>query len=161
MTDEGERGLVGEPDIADIREGLGGGQFVLREAAVAYGVGFDDDLEYQIHAGLPVSSMEFMMQRYGISGQEMAQAMKIPERTFARRRKEARLQPDESDRLARLARILGRAKAVLGDDRAAADWIHRRNRALGGRTPLSMVDTDLGSRRVEAVLGRIEHGVFS
>ena len=34
-------------------------------------------------------------------------------------------------------------------------------RALGNITPLRCCDTDVGAREVEALLGRIEHGVFS
>jgi uncharacterized protein (DUF2384 family) len=38
-------------------------------------------------------------------------------------------------------------------------WLARENRALGGQTPLSLADTDLGARSVEALLGRIGHGL--
>ena len=40
-------------------------------------------------------------------------------------------------------------------------WLHTANRALGGQMPLQLLDTDLGSRQVEEILGRIEYGVFS
>jgi putative toxin-antitoxin system antitoxin component (TIGR02293 family) len=50
---------------------------------------------------------------------------------------------------------------VLGSTDKAARWLHTENRALGGQTPLALLDTDLGTRQVEEVLGRIEHGVFS
>ena len=80
---------------------------------------------------------------------------------FSRRKIEQRLQPGESDRLYRMARIAARATEVFGDTEKAALWLHRSNRALGGHPPLGLVRTDLGSRQVEQVLGRIEHGVIS
>jgi putative toxin-antitoxin system antitoxin component (TIGR02293 family) len=49
----------------------------------------------------------------------------------------------------------------LGSEEKAARWLHTPNRALGGNLPLELLDTDLGSRQVEEVLGRIEHGVYS
>lgn len=85
----------------------------------------------------------------------------IPLRTLTRRKAERRLRPEESDRLVRLARILAQAVDVLGSTEKASQWLQRPNRALGGETPLSLLDTDLGSRQVEEVLGRIEHGVYS
>lgn len=65
---------------------------------------------------------------------------------------------DESDRLLSIA---ARAAEVLGSEEKASRWLHSPNRALDGRRPLDIVDTDLGAREVEAVLGRIEHGVYS
>lgn len=150
-----------DADLEDIREALGKETLTLRETAVAYGWGFDDDMEYQIDQGLPITMMEELMERYALSAAEMAHALRIPMRTFARRKNEARLQADESDNFLRLARVLGRTSRVLGGHGPAGQWFHRQNRALGGRSPLSMADSDLGNRRVEATLGRIEHGVFS
>jgi len=58
-------------------------------------------------------------------------------------------------------RIAAQAAEVLGSEEKASRWLHSPNRALGGSRPLDVVDTDLGAREVEAVLGRIEHGVYS
>ena len=73
----------------------------------------------------------------------------------------ARLRPDESDRLFRVARIAALAEESLGGRDRAARWLKRPNRALGNAIPLQHLDTDLGSRQVEDVLGRISHGVYS
>ena len=35
------------------------------------------------------------------------------------------------------------------------------NRALNGEIPVHLLDTDVGARQVEDLLGRIEHGVVS
>jgi putative toxin-antitoxin system antitoxin component (TIGR02293 family) len=52
------------------------------------------------------------------------------------------------------------AETVLGDAAAALDWLASPNRALGGESPMKLLDTDLGAKQVFDVLGRIEHGVF-
>ena len=62
--------------------------------------------------------------------------------------------PEESDRLFRLGRIATLAEDVLGSRDKAAAWLHADNRALGGATPLSELDTDLGAEEVESVLLR-------
>ena len=35
------------------------------------------------------------------------------------------------------------------------------NRALGGAVPIDQLDTDLGAKEVENILGRIAYGVYS
>lgn len=67
----------------------------------------------------------------------------------------------DSDRLSRFVRILAETSDVLGSEEKASHWLHAPNQALGGKTPLSLIDTDVGARQVEEVLGRIEQGVFS
>ena len=68
---------------------------------------------------------------------------------------------EESAKLVRLARVIGRAEEVFEYIDVALDWMKSGNAALSGATPLSLLDTDEGTRRVEDVLIRIEHGVFS
>jgi putative toxin-antitoxin system antitoxin component (TIGR02293 family) len=87
--------------------------------------------------------------------------LSMPERTMARRQKQARLTADESDRLIRVARVMANAKRVLGSRDKAAHWLRTANRALDGAAPLSLLDTDIGAEQVSEILGRIEHGIYS
>lgn len=57
--------------------------------------------------------------------------------------------------------LLGRAGVVFEDADGALDWLQSANAALGGVTPLSLLDTDIGADSVMDTLGRIEHGVFA
>ena len=83
----------------------------------------------------------------------------MPARTLARRRQARKLHPDESDRLYRIARVAGHAVSVFGAEDKAATWLRRPNRALNGELPIRLLDTDVGARQVEDILGRIEHGI--
>lgn len=118
------------------------------------------ELRARILDGLPYAALESVMGRFHLERGEVCEALDLSARTFSRRRVERRLRPDESDRLYRLARIAARAVEVFGGTEKAARWLHRPNRALGGHPPLGLLRTDLGSRQVEQVLGRIEHGVI-
>ncbi len=119
-----------------------------------------EELKEWIREGLPFTSLERVMERFGLSREEISSTLDLPLRTLARRKQERRLHRDESDRLFRLVRIAAQATETLGDD-SGKRWLHTPNRALGGQRPLDLLDTDLGSRQVEEVLGRIEHGVYS
>ncbi|MFP3938719.1 MAG: antitoxin Xre/MbcA/ParS toxin-binding domain-containing protein [Thermoanaerobaculia bacterium] len=140
---------------ATIFETLGGPRVLHMESAGL------PELGETVREGLPYAALEAVMGRLGLSREQVAEALHLPQRTLARRKKEHRLHPDESDRLFRLARIAAQATEVLGSPERAATWLQRPNRALGGRVPLKLLDTDAGSRQVESVLGRIEHGVYS
>jgi putative toxin-antitoxin system antitoxin component (TIGR02293 family) len=119
------------------------------------------ELAQSVRRGLPISSLDAIIERFGLGREQVAQVLHLPARTLARRRKQERLTPEESDRLFRLARVAAQATDVLGGREKAGRWLLRRNRALGGETPLSLLDTDPGASQVEEVLGRIEHGVYS
>jgi putative toxin-antitoxin system antitoxin component (TIGR02293 family) len=60
-----------------------------------------------------------------------------------------------------LERITARAEEALGDAERARRWINAPNRALSGRRPADLVTDEEGVQRLERVLGRIEHGVYS
>lgn len=92
---------------------------------------------------------------------QLAGALRVPERTLARRIKGSRLTQDESAKALRLLGIISLAVEVFGDKAPARDWLKRPNTALDGTAPLSLMDTEFGARMVEDVLGRIAHGVYS
>jgi len=69
-----------------------------------------------------------------------------------------RLGSAASDRLARVQRILQLAEHVLGDTTKAAAWLTTPSRILRD-TPLRMLDTDIGTQRVQQELHQIEFGM--
>jgi len=97
-----------------------------------------------------------------MSTQATAESLGLAHRTIARRLQERQLlDPEESERVVRLARVLAEASDVLGDLEKARRWLLKRNRALGGEIPVRLLDTDIGTNAVLDELGRIEHGVFA
>jgi putative toxin-antitoxin system antitoxin component (TIGR02293 family) len=120
-----------------------------------------NEVRERIKRGLPYSSLESVSERLHLSVPEAATVLQMPSRTLARRKQAGRLAADESDRLYRLAHVVATAVSVLGTDDKAAAWLRRPNRALDDEPPISVLDTDVGARQVEDILGRIAHGVPS
>jgi len=131
------------------------------KAAMKRNVTTAAQLTETIREGLAYASLEALLAKLGIPRSEAAAALNLPERTLARRRKEKRLHPDESDRVLRLARLFSLARTVLETEENASTWFSQPNRSLGNQTPLSLVDTEIGAREVEEALWRIAHGIFS
>ena len=93
---------------------------------------------------------------------EVAALIQIPPRTLTRRRSGGRLQPDESDRLLRAARLFQLTVELFESNiDAARAWFSSPKKALGGKTPLEFARTEVGAREVENLIGRLEHGVYS
>lgn len=120
-----------------------------------------DALAHRVREGLPYAALDAVARRFDIPLRELTTVLNVPERTLARRKRDGTLRADESDRLLRVVRVATLAEDILGETGKAARWLRRPNRALGGDTPLERLDTDLGASQVEAVLHRVEHGVFS
>jgi putative toxin-antitoxin system antitoxin component (TIGR02293 family) len=86
----------------------------------------------------------------------------IPERTLARRRSAGKLEPDESERLLRVAILFEKSVDLFeGDVKAAVNWLTSSKKALAGQAPLLYARTELGAREVEDLIGRLDHGIFS
>jgi putative toxin-antitoxin system antitoxin component (TIGR02293 family) len=109
----------------------------------------------RIRSGLPAASALAFKTALGLTNEELASVLGVSPRTVARLDPaKSHLDPVSGDRLVRSARLYAIAAEVLEDSAAT-------QRALGGAVPLELAQTDVGSRAVEALLGRMEHGVFT
>ena len=121
-----------------------------------------DDLAHLVRKGLPAGSVTALAEKLHLGNNVLSQKLGIPQRTLTRRLSQSSLlTPAESDRTVRIARVYAQAKEMIGDDKKAIEWLRTPNRALAGARPLDQLDTDLGARSVEDVLGRIAYGVYS
>ena len=73
----------------------------------------------------------------------------------------SRLTAAQSDRTVRLARVYADAVEIIGEQVKGCSAAFTPHRALAGGRPLDQLDTDVGAREVEDVLGRIAYGVYS
>ena len=138
--------------VARIQELLGG-------EALTGPLHNERDIVRLIRRGVPTQAVDHFLMASRISFNALDPKV-LTMRTFKRRKKEARpLEQDESDRLLRVVAIVAAAEDVFGGPDKAQAWLKRENRALDGETPLAMADTDRGARAVEALLGRIAHGI--
>src|ERR1039458_6129933 len=115
----------------------------------------------EIERGLPLSTLEEFSAYSGIAVKDLLEVV-IPARTLKhRRQKKEPLNLDESDRLARVARMYELAVKVFGDAEKARRWLTKPKMRFDERTPLSMMHTGLGSEGVEEMLYQIDEGVFA
>jgi putative toxin-antitoxin system antitoxin component (TIGR02293 family) len=116
----------------------------------------------EVERGLAFKALQRFQENTQLSTNELVELVAITPRTFQRRKEEGRLDPDESDRLLRVSRVFAKALELFeGDADAARSWFHTEPQALAGKSPLALARTDLGSREVETLIDRLEHGVLN
>lgn len=121
-----------------------------------------DALIDEVRAGLPFKALESFSSESGIGIAEIASLIELPERTLARRKVTGRLTSGESERLLRLSKVFEQAVGLFeGNVETAVAWLETPKRALGGKSPWTYLQTEIGAREVEDLIGQLEHGVFS
>jgi putative toxin-antitoxin system antitoxin component (TIGR02293 family) len=111
-----------------------------------------------VREGLALSVVDKALADGRISAVELDR-LALSRKTLAHRRGLGSLTPDQSDRFSRLLRIIEETEATFGDQGKAHTWLRRPTPLLDGEAPLDRLDTDIGTRQVEAILGRIAHGL--
>jgi len=114
----------------------------------------------EIERGLPLSTLEEFSAYSGIAVKDLLEVV-IPARTLKhRRQRHEPLNVDESDRLARVARMYELAVKVYGDREDGRRWLCGRKRRFDGRTALEMLDTQIGEHAVAEALIQLDEGMF-
>ena len=119
------------------------------------------ELIAQIQKGLPISAFTRLKKNLDASDKELADVLRIPVSTLARRKKGKRFPFEESERIFRIARLFDQAVNVFGNEDMARKWLKEPAWALGDVAPIEYARTELGAHEVESLLGRIEDGVFA
>lgn len=114
-----------------------------------------------VRVGLPWRSFELVTKELALPMEETTRWLRLSPRTLARRKTAKRFDPEQSERLLRLASVWTRACVVFGSKTKARAWLRAPSRALRGEVPLSLLDTDIGTQSVEEELVRIEYGVHA
>lgn len=115
----------------------------------------------RVERGLPVASLDRLASQIAPEDMKFFLHMIVRRATLSRRRmaKDKRLSADESDKVARLARLWSYAVKVWGDEKEARRFLLEPHMLLDGRVPADMaIRTDEGARLVEDILGRLQYG---
>ena len=126
--------------------------FVSREAAPGEKIDV-------IRAGVGARVVDDMVEYLDVPKHAIFSVLHTPESTAHRLIRDNRtLDRAASERVVRVADVTRMAEATFGGKAAATQWLKRPNLALGGATPLSMLDTEPGANEVRRVLAAIDHG---
>lgn len=149
------------PDPARLSDGVV--EYSVQGPAAATGAGrfTPAQLVRRLQAGLAFGELETLRESLGVSMDRLATVLGLAKATLHRRKLAGRLDPAESDRVVRFARLLGKAVAALETLEQARAWLQSPQPGLGGAVPLEFAASEVGAREVEDLLTRIEYGVYA
>jgi putative toxin-antitoxin system antitoxin component (TIGR02293 family) len=116
------------------------------------------ELREAVEFGLPVAALDAVARHVAQDDRGAAELKyRIVPKTTLRRRQ--RLDPEESQRLERLARMMAMAEDVWEDADLAHEFLTSAQPQLGGERPMDLARSDLGTREVETLLMKIEYSL--
>lgn len=113
------------------------------------------------HEGLSKSEFLAIVSESGLKLTEFSALLPVSKRTIEKVKDQELLSPQVSDRVLQIASLYQFGEEIIGDKASFQEWIKTPIIALGGRTPLSMMDSETGLSMVNDTLGRIAYGVYS
>ena len=115
----------------------------------------------EIERGLPLSILEEFSAYSGIAVKDLLEVV-IPARTLKhRRQRQEPLSLDESDRLARVAKMYELAVKIYDDREDGRKWLCGKKSRFDGKTALEMLRTEAGEQAVRDFLIQIDEGYFA
>lgn len=145
--------MASYPDVLKVARTLGGHK-VLREKVLTVA-----DLERAVGNGLPFAALKHVVRHFSERQKTRVQQIVMPRSTLQRREEEGRLRPAESERLERIARLATLAEQVWESPDEAQRFLTTPHPMLDNQAPLDLAASDLGTRRVETLLWKLEHSL--
>jgi putative toxin-antitoxin system antitoxin component (TIGR02293 family) len=121
-------------------------------------------LAKKIETGLPAMWINHLKKVLELTNSQIANTLGISGKTLERIRTNPasnKLNEVTSDRLYRILYIFFKTVTTLEDTEEARIWLKTPQFGLGNEIPIDLLKTEAGTREIESLLGRIEHGVYS
>ncbi|MBA1280268.1 type II RES/Xre toxin-antitoxin system antitoxin [Stutzerimonas stutzeri] len=113
----------------------------------------------QIRQGVSAKLFQAVRVTFDLQERSVATLLNASVSTLERRVRERKpLDAVASERLDRIADVSQLAEEVFEDREAAASWMSRPNKALGGGVPIMLCETEIGAKQVRRVLHALEWG---
>lgn len=135
---------------------------LLQEPSIAYEAQTSPmDLVQLSRKGIRKSALSNLSNALNIPMKDLAKLLPVTERTLQRRAANSLLNSTTSQQAILIGQLITRGIEIFGKREMFQQWVRQPNLALGGHSPLDLMDTTIGVQLVMEVLGRLEHGVYS
>ena len=112
--------------------------------------------------GVDLDTFDAFASEFPFDLSDWSKILHISERTIQRyRRDKKKLDSIHTDRLLQIMILLNKGVEVFGNSNNFMTWLNSINIALGGITPISLLDNTFGINMVTNELIKIEYGVLA
>lgn len=135
---------------------------LLQEPGIAYKAETSPiDLVELSRKGIKKAALSNLSRALNIPMKRLAKLLPVTERTLQRRAANSLLNSTTSQQVILIGQLITKGEEAFEDPKKFQEWLAQPNMALGGYTPLNIMDTTIGVQLVMDILGRLEHGVYS
>jgi len=114
-----------------------------------------------IKNGISKEELEALKNSSELDYDTLATILSVTKATLHNKKGKDKFDQYISERIFLLADLYSFGYGVFENRSRFNQWMKTENRALGGITPLELLDTLYGFHEVKNLIGRIEHGVYS
>ena len=112
--------------------------------------------------GVDIATLDELADEFSFDLSDWSRILHISVRTIQRYRQDKKkLDSIHTDRLFQIMILLNKGVEVFGNPDNFMTWLNSKNIALGGITPVSLLDNAFGINMVTSELSRIEYGVLA
>lgn len=122
------------------------------------------DMHNAIMRGLPAATLVHLTKSLVHLGVlDLGRALGVSERTIHRHveQNSGRLGTALGSRVWRFAELLSHAMIVFGGQEKAERWLSSNVMGLDGMRPIDLLQTSVGAKLIDELLGRLEYGVYT
>jgi putative toxin-antitoxin system antitoxin component (TIGR02293 family) len=119
----------------------------------------DDKIE-MIRKGISKNDLVDIKEKLDIDYESLSKLLAISRASILKKKSTEKFDQPTSERIMQLADLVGYGNKVFSDENKFREWLNTPNIALGKKAPIDMMDTTYGIRELNALLGRIEFGIY-
>ena len=113
-----------------------------------------------IKEGISKNNLNEIKDDYNFDYDTLSKILSVSRATLINKKGDEKFDQNTSERIMHLRDVIDYGESVFEDKNAFNEWLKKSNLALGGKTPLELMDTIYGIEEVKREIGRIEYGVF-
>ena len=111
--------------------------------------------------GVSKKDLVSLKEKTSLDYDKLAKTLSVTRSTLINKKAGEKFNSTVSEKIVGLAEIYSYGYEVFEDKEKFNSWISRPNKALGGKTPFELLDSQFGREEVKNIIGRIDYGVYS
>ncbi len=112
-------------------------------------------------SGVTKKDLVGLKEKSSLDYDKLAKTLSVTRATLINKKPTEKFNASLSERIIGLAEIYSYGFEVFENKEQFNAWINSPNKALAGKSPYDLLDSQFGREEVMSIIGRIEYGVYS
>lgn len=114
-----------------------------------------------INKGISKKDLEYLKEKSGLGYDQLSEVFDVARATLINKKGNDTFNQSLGEKIVSLADVYSYGYEVFEDEERFNQWVFRPNKALGGKTPYSFLNSQYGREEVKNLIGRIDYGVYA